>query len=126
MGDSQDVTKGEIGSFFPYPELDPSDVAESKRKSPTWPPRSWSLLNSGRAALQQVLDMTSGTRFIEEYTAPDSDIGMMDYAAGWKPAPEGVDVTDWPTCIWGRAPCTLIGSQSGSPRHDSRPPGPVD
>ncbi len=56
MGDSQDVTKGEIGSFFPYPELDPSDVAESKRKSPTWPPRSWSLLNSGRAALQQVLD----------------------------------------------------------------------
>lgn len=52
------------------------------------------------ATLQQVLDMTTGVRFVEDYEARDSDIGMMDYAAGWKPAPPGVDATDWPTCVW--------------------------
>jgi CubicO group peptidase (beta-lactamase class C family) len=52
------------------------------------------------ATLQHVLDMTSGTRFDETYTEPDSDVGKMDYASGWKPAPEGVDASDWPTSIW--------------------------
>ena len=37
------------------------------------------------ATLRQVLDMRSGVRFSEEYTDPDSDIAMVDYAAGWKP-----------------------------------------
>ena len=52
------------------------------------------------ATLQHVLDMTSGTRFSEAYTQADSDVGKMDTAAGWKPAPQGVDATGWPTCIW--------------------------
>ncbi|MDB5666318.1 MAG: 6-aminohexanoate-dimer hydrolase [Cypionkella sp.] len=52
------------------------------------------------ATLQHVLDMTSGTTFSENYTEPDSDVGKMDYAAGWKPAPKGFDASDWPTCIW--------------------------
>lgn len=52
------------------------------------------------ATLQHVLDMTSGTRFTETYTQPDSDVGKMDTAAGWKPAPGGVDASDWPSCIW--------------------------
>ncbi|MBC7476943.1 MAG: serine hydrolase, partial [Pseudorhodobacter sp.] len=52
------------------------------------------------ATLQHVLDMTSGTRFSEAYTQPDSDVGKMDTAAGWKPAPQGVDASNWPTCIW--------------------------
>jgi hypothetical protein len=68
------------------------------------------------ATLQQVLDMTSGTRFIEEYTAPDSDIGKMDYAAGWKPAPEGVDATDWPTCIWDQ----IVGLTVAEAPHGTR------
>ena len=52
------------------------------------------------ATLQQVFDMTSGTRFTENYTEPDSDVGKMDYASGWKPAPDGVDASDWPICMW--------------------------
>ena len=52
------------------------------------------------ATVQQVLDMTSGVRFGESYDQRDSDIGKMDYASGWKPAPPGADVTGWPGCIW--------------------------
>ena len=39
------------------------------------------------ATLQQVLDMTTGVRFGEEYTDPYSDIGRLDVADGWKPIP---------------------------------------
>ncbi|MGB3146267.1 MAG: serine hydrolase [Paracoccaceae bacterium] len=52
------------------------------------------------ASLQHVLDMTSGVRFSEAYVERDSDIGIMDYASGWKPAPPGVDASGWPTSIW--------------------------
>ena len=51
------------------------------------------------ASVQHVLDMTSGVAFNETYEARDSDAGKMDFAAGWKPAPPGVDVTSWPGCI---------------------------
>ena len=50
------------------------------------------------ALLQHVLDMTSGVKFGEQYTAPDSDIAKTDIAAGWKPM--RADTADWPTCIW--------------------------
>lgn len=53
------------------------------------------------ATLQHVLDMTSGTRFDEsDYSDRESDVGKMDYSSGWKPAPAGVDVSEWPNCIW--------------------------
>ncbi|MFN6952199.1 MAG: serine hydrolase domain-containing protein [Albidovulum sp.] len=52
------------------------------------------------ATVQQVLDMTTGVRFTETYDQRDSDIGKMDYASGWKPAPPDTDVSDWPTCVW--------------------------
>ena len=52
------------------------------------------------ATVQQVLDMTTGVRFGESYDQRDSDIGKMDYACGWKPAPPGADVTGWPGCVW--------------------------
>jgi CubicO group peptidase (beta-lactamase class C family) len=68
------------------------------------------------ATLQQVLDMTSGTRFDETYTRPDSDVGKMDVAAGWKPAPEGVDASDWPTCIWDQ----IVGLTVAEAAHGSR------
>ena len=49
------------------------------------------------ATLRQLLDMTSGVRFSEDYTDPLSGMGRADVAAGWKPIPEGVDPTvQWP------------------------------
>lgn len=67
------------------------------------------------ATLQQVLDMTSGVRFIETYEQRDSDVGKMDFAACWKPAPEGMDVSDWPQCIWDQIlSLTVRGAEHGS------------
>jgi len=49
------------------------------------------------ATLQQVMDMTTGVRYVEDYEALDSDIAITDIACGWK-RPK----TDFPTpaCIW--------------------------
>lgn len=64
------------------------------------------------ATLQQVLDMTTGVRFSENYSDPCSDIGQLDVACGWKPVPQGADPNfKWPAnmrelilglkdCIW--------------------------
>ena len=49
------------------------------------------------ATLQQVLDMTTGVRFVEDYEALDSDIALTDIASGWKQATPGVDA---PACLW--------------------------
>ena len=49
------------------------------------------------ATLRQVLDMTTGVRYVEDYTALDSDIAMTDIASGWKLAPPGVEA---PYCMW--------------------------
>jgi CubicO group peptidase (beta-lactamase class C family) len=68
------------------------------------------------ATLQHVLDMTSGTRFSETYTQPDSDVGKMDTAAGWKPAPDGVDASDWPACIWEQ----IVGLTVAEAAHGTR------
>jgi CubicO group peptidase (beta-lactamase class C family) len=53
------------------------------------------------ATLQQVLDMTTGVRFSEEYTDRTSDIGQVDVATGWKPIPPGGDPGfRWPVHLW--------------------------
>lgn len=53
------------------------------------------------ATLQQVLDMTSGVHFSEEYTDPHSEIGQIDVASGWKPVPPGADPGfKWPAHVW--------------------------
>ena len=49
------------------------------------------------ATLQQVMDMTTGVRYIEDYEALDSDVAMTDIACGWKASPPGVTA---PACIW--------------------------
>ena len=54
-GDGRLVTKAGIGSFFPYPDAGSLDVAGASGSSESWPPRAWSLFNSGRAALQYVV-----------------------------------------------------------------------
>lgn len=53
------------------------------------------------ATLQQVLDMTTGVGFTENYTDPYSDIGQVDVACGWKPIPDGSDPAfKWPAHMW--------------------------
>ena len=68
------------------------------------------------ATLQQVLDMTTGVQFTEDYDIRDSDVGKMDYAAGWKPAPDGVDVSAWPTCIHDQ----MLGLKDATHAHGAR------
>ncbi|MBI1217439.1 MAG: serine hydrolase [Rhodobacteraceae bacterium] len=53
------------------------------------------------AALQHVLDMTTGVRFDETYTNPTSEMGQLDVASGWKPPPPGADPAFvWPGHVW--------------------------
>lgn len=68
------------------------------------------------ATLQHVLDMTSGTRYSEDYEVPDSDVGKTDYASGWKPAPTGVDASDWPSCMWEQ----ILGLKVADAEHGHR------
>jgi hypothetical protein len=58
--------------------------------------------NTGwRGHLQQVLDMTTGVRFEENYTNPYSDIGQLDVASRWKPIPPDSDPGfKWPRHMW--------------------------
>ncbi len=48
------------------------------------------------ATVQQLLDMTSGVLWDEDYTAADSHCAQMDVAAGWKPGGN----PQWPRCMW--------------------------
>lgn len=52
------------------------------------------------ATVQQVLDMTTGVKFVEEYEDPNSDIGRTDVAAGWRPMPPNADPALWPATMW--------------------------
>lgn len=53
------------------------------------------------ATLQQVLDMTTGVAFSEEYTDPYSTVGQLDVASGWKPIPPDSDPAfRWPRSVW--------------------------
>lgn len=53
------------------------------------------------ATLQHVLDMTTGVRFDETYENPNSDIGKVDYASGWKPLPADREPgVPWPASMW--------------------------
>ena len=53
------------------------------------------------ATLQQVLDMTTGVQFNEDYTDPHSGAGQLDVASGWKAIPPGSDTEFiWPAQVW--------------------------
>lgn len=53
------------------------------------------------ATLQQVLDMTTGAGFNEDYADPFSDVGQLDVASGWKPVPPATDPEfQWPAHVW--------------------------
>lgn len=49
------------------------------------------------AILQQVMDMTTGVSYDEDYEATNSDIAITDFACGWKLPASGVEA---PACIW--------------------------
>lgn len=90
---SKSVTAAAAGCLIGDSLLDPA--APVTRYLPELAETAWN-----GATLQHVLDMTSGTRFSEDYEVPDSDIGKMDYCSGWKPAPPGADLSGWPACVW--------------------------
>lgn len=90
---SKSITAAAAGGLIAEGLLDPA------RPITTYLPELAATAWNG-ATLQQVFDMTTGVRFVEDYAVRDSDVGKMDYACGWKPAPEGVDVAGWPTCMW--------------------------
>ncbi len=49
------------------------------------------------ATLQDLLNMSSGICYNEDYEALDSDIAATDIASGWKPPQQGFSA---PACIW--------------------------
>lgn len=106
---SKSITAAAAGSLIAEGLLDPSQPIT------TYLPELAATAWNG-ATLQQVLDMTSGVRFTEDYDVRDSDVGKMDYASGWKPAPDGVDVADWPTCMWEQ----ILQMQVAETAHGSR------
>jgi hypothetical protein len=53
------------------------------------------------ATVQQILDMTTGVAFSEEYTDPYSAVGQLDVASGWKPPPPDSDPRfRWPRHVF--------------------------
>lgn len=53
-------------------------------------------------SLGQVMDMRSGVAYTEDYDRPDSDMGITDFACGWKPLPPGIAPGSWPTSVFGQ------------------------
>jgi len=49
------------------------------------------------AILQQVMDITTGVSYNEDYEATDSDIAVTDIACGWKLPRAGIEA---PACVW--------------------------
>ncbi|MCP5071683.1 MAG: serine hydrolase [Rhodobacteraceae bacterium] len=68
------------------------------------------------ANVQQVLDMTTGVAFVEDYDDPDCDIARLEYSSGWKPVPAGLDGADWADSIWGQ----ILGLTDCEAKHGER------
>ncbi len=62
------------------------------------------------ASLQQVMDMTTGVIYNEDYDAVDSDIAVTDVASGWKLPHHG---REYPACIWDQ----IVGLTGRSRKH---------
>jgi CubicO group peptidase (beta-lactamase class C family) len=87
---AKSVVAAVAGIFIGRGLLDPSE--QVSRYLPELATTAWN-----GATLRQVMDMTTGVRYIEDYEALDSDIALTDVASGWKqPQPEIAA----PYCIW--------------------------
>ena len=106
---SKSVTSATAGCLIGAGLLDPAALITD-----TLPELAKTAWNG--ASLQHVLDMTTGTRYYEDYEVPDSDVGKTDYASGWKPAPDGVDASDWPGCMWDQ----ILGLRTADAAHGAR------
>lgn len=106
---SKSVTSATAGCLIGAGLLDPAELIT--RYLPELSATGWN-----GASLQHVLDMTCGTHYTEDYEVPDSGAGKTDYAAGWKPAPSGVDASDWPNCIWDQ----ILGLKTADAKHGER------
>ena len=106
---SKSVTSAAAGCLIGDGLLDP--LAPITEYLPELARNAWA-----GATLRHVLDMTSGTRYSESYEDPASDVGLTDYAAGWKPAPAGVDASGWPTCMWEQ----ILGLTAADAVHGAR------
>lgn len=106
---SKSVTSATAGCLIGQGLLDPA--APITTYLPELSETAWN-----GATLQQVLDMTTGTRYSEDYEIRDSDVGKTDYASGWKPAPEGLDTSTWPSCMWEQ----ILGLNVADAEHGAR------
>jgi CubicO group peptidase (beta-lactamase class C family) len=106
---SKSITSAAVGTMIGEGLLDPAALVTNYL--PELQKTAWK-----GARLQHVLDMTTGTQFTEDYEIRDSDVGKMDYACGWKPAPPGVDVSTWPTCVWDQ----ILGLDVATAEHGAR------
>lgn len=106
---SKSVTSATAGCLIGQGLLDPA--APVTHYLPELAGTAWN-----GASLQHVLDMTSGTRYSEAYEKPDSDVGLTDYASGWKPAPDGMDASNWPGCMWDQ----ILGLKTVEAEHGER------
>lgn len=65
-------------------------VIEPARAVSHYVPESGSTSFEG-ATVRQILDMSTGTRFSEDYTDPEAEVCVYESAAGWRPVPSGGD-----------------------------------
>ena len=87
---AKSITASVAGILIGRGVLDPKELVENYL--PELGNTAWK-----GAALQQVMDMTTGVRYDENYEATDSDIAITDIASGWRLAPKDYS---GPTCVW--------------------------
>ncbi|MCY3770341.1 MAG: serine hydrolase [Gammaproteobacteria bacterium] len=87
---AKSVTGSVAGTLMDQGRLDPDEAVTSYL--PELERTAWR-----GATLQQVMDMTTGVRYTEDYEAPDSDVARTDIACGWKLPRPGMDA---PACMW--------------------------
>ncbi len=93
MSVSKSITSTTAGILIDQGRLDPA--APVTEYLPELASTGWN-----GATLQQVLDMTTGVKFVEDYDEPDCDIARLEVASNWKPVPDGANPDDWPATTW--------------------------
>lgn len=93
MSVSKSITSTTAGILIDQGQIDPN--APVTTYLPELAKTGWN-----GATVQQVLDMTTGVRFVEDYDDPDCDIARLEVSSNWKPRPEGADPADWPDTTW--------------------------